>query len=419
MPAEEKVATDLHENQGLGMEMPLAQGELVYNEATNAVEATVDDKSVLTSGAEADRMLAGLNLPPEVAAAIAAATAGIPAVADEISDEEARAFVQARRGAMPFPAAGGHVDEVVRPPNTLPAVLTNSVFDKNSRRFKSAETSQPRWLTIYDLPGYMRDGVRVLGRTIFRSFPCFKKHERAATEAGHEPLGSIRVLAAIQGGGPSTDAELNVMARWVRQNGVVIDHAELEFPLAIEGYRPRVILSATDNQSFLMVEDSRERGAPCDALYIYSWVGGREFYLGAGDGLQQLARMAIREIAARRPDARPEPEALPSIALMATPVIQDATPEERRARVKALPQAPAQANPLPIEIRRSGFRIKDMANPKLLEKDLEDGRLAVVDFSADVAILRIMQDGVEELAASISSASEIEELLAPSPGLRP
>jgi hypothetical protein len=136
------------------------------------------------------------------------------------------------------------------------------------------------WTPLLALPGYADTGrlgvaIRTLGDAIFRALPCFAAMSRAAEENDLDPLGQVQVLSSLS----------------ERQQGVVRDRIEelgrFAFPVRRErmrdlnwlpGYRPDIRICFSEEHSFLTVRERRSAGAPIDADYIYSWMGGVAFY---------------------------------------------------------------------------------------------------------------------------------------------
>lgn len=159
--------------------------------------------------------------------------------------------------------------------------------------------------------GDLGRGQRAMGSMIFQAMPCFTRHTDLSVQQGRDPLGEVQVLANIGGMGPSDQAELDTMARAIRENGVMVDAAEVEFPMVMPGYRPRIILAADIENSYLMVEETTERGGLVNATYIYAWQGGRGFY----DNPE--ARTALAGLHAQANAPRPAPA--PAQAAIAAP----------------------------------------------------------------------------------------------------
>ena len=136
------------------------------------------------------------------------------------------------------------------------------------------------WTPLLALPGYadlgpMGVAIRTLGHAIFRRFPCFAAMTREAEKNGLDPLGQVQVLSSLSR----------------RQQDVVQERLKdldrFAFPVRRErirelnrlpGYRPEIKICFSEEHSFLAVRERRTTGAPVDACYIYSWIGGIAFY---------------------------------------------------------------------------------------------------------------------------------------------
>lgn len=404
-------------------------GEPTVGEVATAAEAT--QRLVRTGAAPAGVVDATLRVAQAVAGA-----------RDVLTDRQAFAMVARRHGDPPTlvdagePMPGG-LDEVDREPNTLPAVLATSIFDYQREARIPRRAADVRWLTVYDLPNYLREGIRALGRAIFQNFGCFEEHERVAAELGEDALGSVKILANINGQGPSRGVELDTVATWIRQNGVPVEATELRLPGTIPGYAPRVILCATDDETFLMVDERRADGAPADALYIYSWRGGRRYYLADANRTERLVRVVALPAPARAvpPPVRPRAMRPPRIqaappaaraevdAFVQSAARVDPTSSEKRAVLAALPQAPAVANStLSADLRRAGFRPFGPQVTPTLRKPLEDGRIAEVVGEPGVSMtqsseltLRILDGDALERDLTISSLADFESAIEAQP----
>lgn len=228
----------------------------------------------------------------------------------------------------------GLVPAVPPPPGTALAV---------QERLPAFVENDVHWLTIAQTPGYLEQMIRRFGREIFRGFPCFAEHERLARAAGHpDPLATIHLIANLGGRGrPSTTQELDTVASWIRQNGTVIRTEEMEFPFAMPGYRPEIVLLVSQDESFLLVRELVERGAPENSTYVYRWDGGVRPYLNArGQGL--LERLAERPAlgAPARPAAAGAPRQVEDLREQLAGAVSRPAPVARRARLAALPVAP-------------------------------------------------------------------------------
>ena len=149
------------------------------------------------------------------------------------------------------------------------------------------------WIPLLALPGYADAGrmgvaIRTLGDAIFRTFPCFTAMTREAEKDGLDPLGQVQVLSSLS----------------ERQQGVVQERIKdldrFAFPVRRErirdlnrlpGYRPEIKICFSEEHSFLVVRERRATGAPVDACYIYSWMGGIAFYRSHPEQIATLRNM--------------------------------------------------------------------------------------------------------------------------------
>lgn len=232
------------------------------------------------------------------------------------------------------PAADGLVPVVPPQPCTALAV---------QEQLPAFVDNEVRWLTIAQTPGYLEQMIRRFGREIFRGFPCFAEHERLARAAGNpDPLATIHLIANLGGrGNPSTAQELDTVASWIRQNGTVIRTEEMEFPFAMPGYRPEIVLLVSQDESFLLVRERVERGAPENSTYVYRWDGGVRPYLNAR-GQNVLDRLAERPaLGAPAREVGAAPRQVEDLRQQLDDAIRRPAPIVRRARLAALPVAPA------------------------------------------------------------------------------
>lgn len=272
--------------------------------------------------------------------------------------------VQVAQAAPAAPGGNRRRDVLAGAPGTMAMALQR-------RQAEAALVDAPgavAWRPLFDLPGYsdpgpMGQAVRSLGRSIFLTMPCFARMQAECRALGRDPLGEVQVMADVGGRGPSTQGQMNAMAVWIRQNGTLIDGAQIAFPDIMPGYRPNIILAATDDESFLMVEETRERGAPMESTFIYSWRGGRQLYLDNPDARASLQRLAgdnpvpvgVRALAAPAPAAHADPvRAIPvEQPRPAAPVEQPRRAPARRAARAVAELPPPVANPeLPPRVQR-------------------------------------------------------------------
>lgn len=337
-PAQTDRPTLERETEGLRIEieMPTSKGELAeapkveerFEEAPRAERPrTAPPRSRRATREEAARGLADVDLDAETTARVGEAmgnairAAGEAGIRDEVDDAAAariagapvqdRVFLEARRAEQigqrhdDNDHADFGPDEAPVPPTTLPAVI---------QMLPAFVDDEIPWLTLAQTPGYLQNAIRALGRSTFRIFPCFLDHERKARAQGcADPMSEITLLANFQGqNGPSRRQDLDRMAQWIAENGNRVEADELEFPGAFPGYHPEIVLLTTEEESFLMVRDTRANGAPIEGIYVYRWNGGAASYR-LQDGRVHLGRLdagpAARQIAGPRDQGRPAPRA--------------------------------------------------------------------------------------------------------------
>ena len=241
---------------------------------------------------------------------------------------------------------------------------------------------QPVWKPIFELPGYgarnaQGQAVRALGRSIFRSFPCFRLMEEECRAAGRDPLGEVQVMFDIGGREPRVREQINAMASWINQNGMAIDAGQIEFPRIMPGYRPEIMLATSRDESFLMVHETPAGGAQMESFYIYTWRGGHEFYNNndqAHNALQNMGGPQSVRLRGQRPEVQP--------ALLASPVReiqeQPANPAQRLAiaapahaqqvEVALLPDAQVAENPPAGQRKDSAVGVSDGTLPERAQK---------------------------------------------------
>lgn len=309
-------------------EIPTSKGEIA--EAPQHAERPADADADETIGAdrgaglrgraatneEARARLGNVQFDAETSERIgemmghAAEQAELHGVRDEIDDDEAMRIaghvdepvMLAARQVEQIPDFNDRNDDFGPPevpvePTTLPAVI---------QTLPAFVNDEITWLKMAQLPGYIVNHIRALGRTTFRAFPCFAEHERKERARGvADPMSTITILANFSGqNGPSARHEVDMMANWIATEGTLVQADVLEFPVAFPGYRPEVVLLVTADDSFLMVRDSRANGAPVEGVYIYHWKGGANVYRLA-DGRVHLGRIDAGPAAQRAQIAAP------------------------------------------------------------------------------------------------------------------
>ena len=135
-------------------------------------------------------------------------------------------------------------DEPTDEPSKLPARLPNKdVLGQGEQR--------PDWLQISQLPGYMQQGIRAMGKTVFGTLTKTK-------------IKDINILVNLQGGGPNTALELNAVAGYARKTADHTRDMQMTFGEMIPDYSPDAKLYVNDEDTHLVIRD--EMGD-----YIYQW----------------------------------------------------------------------------------------------------------------------------------------------------
>ena len=315
----------------------------------------------------------------------------------------------------PVGGAGGVV--VVDPPvdaapGTFLAVLNDEPFDV-----------VPAWLSVHQLPGYGADHIRGLARNVFRSFPCFVEQERHGRLTGRDGLADVGALCGIPGAAVSDMAEIDAAARWIIDNGAVIDAGRMTVA-PIPGYRPRVVLACTEDESLLLVqEDAEARGPVAGGAYVYRWNGGRAFYarnpeaaasvtgmMATTPGAGRRLAAPVRALAAPRGPEGGDGAAAPGRAVV--PRGSDLA-GARRAPLR-VGRAPRKARGLAHEIRDMGFGMEP--GPAGAVLTLVEGDLELVAVPTDdvplprATALEVVatRDGIEVARAECASRAEVE-----------
>ncbi|MFC4236261.1 hypothetical protein ACFOY8_13675 [Thalassospira xianhensis] len=326
---------------------------------------------------------------------------------------------------------------------------------------------EPRWYSLSELPGYMgggrrpggRDnlgeGIRMIGRTIFRAIPCYARMEQICRNDRRDPLGEVRVLANIAGRGPTPEPELRAMVEWVHANGSVVNNSTINFDNLMPGYRPRVILAVGKEDSYLLVQDSRANGAPVEGTYIYTWRGGHAFYQGRELSAQAQERPAIagpaaRDLAvtdnqvaemgqiARAVAAQPEPAAnarprtrrgrKPAVSVFVSEdAIEEIVLNSEADKAEKKQKAERSVPPLKL-LRESGYNVVPSDSGPELRKVLANGTVVVVtpDDGKSLSLSRSFEcrilDGDMVIADTVAlNAGDVEDWVQSetSPGMKP
>src|SRR5271157_3921639 len=166
---------------------------------------------------------------------------------DEISDQEAAERADVDTEFKPAEIMSTPYGEP-KPttPEMLPAVISKALVKSGM----DVANIEPEWHMVKHLPGYLSKPIRAMGRQVFSPFT-------------KTPIEDIQVLADI-GGGPNTEAELNLITKYVSSHGKRNDAMELAFHKVIPGYQADVVIYDCDGCTFFLVKDFAGQ-------YIYSW----------------------------------------------------------------------------------------------------------------------------------------------------
>lgn len=164
------------------------------------------------------------------------------------------------------------VPEPIPPtPQNLPAVIQTAMARTDAEE-PGRPVFNPEWNMVKNLPGYMANPIRALGRMIFSQFT-------------DTPIDQINVMATPI----NTDREVNMMAHWIRRYGIRDDEAEIDFSNIMPGYTADIQLWNSEGYTFLLVKDQMGN-------YIYSWPGGRGVHLDAPVDNPRLNESEVEEV---------------------------------------------------------------------------------------------------------------------------
>lgn len=161
---------------------------------------------------------------------------------DEISDDEARANSN----------FGDDVGEhpIIPTNENLPAIISREISLDGGRII-------PEWTQVKDLPGYMLNAIRAVGRALFREYTNTR-------------IEDIQMLATLPG--MNSETEVKAMMAWVTKNGVPGQKAKI----TLHGQEIEISPWKTDDFSFLLGHDAM-------GYYVYAWVQKNGIRLGAND----------------------------------------------------------------------------------------------------------------------------------------
>lgn len=137
-----------------------------------------------------------------------------------------------------------------RPPGTEVAIRGQDLANRNTQL--STDLTEPNWHKIEDLPGYMKSGIRAIGRAIFGPLT-------------NTDIEDIDVIANVNGSGPNSDEEIRQVGAYLRRHGTRQSETEMDFNRTVlQGYRADCQIWVVDDTEFMTVKDHAGH-------YIYSW----------------------------------------------------------------------------------------------------------------------------------------------------
>lgn len=358
--------------------------------------------------------------------------------------DDGEAEVEAEAFGDEEPRAAAAPTEVYAGPRMSPQMPTEG---QELRVQNNAVGSHVAWRSIYSLPGYgdrgpRGDAIRHLGRTIFRTMATFGYMEEMCRRQGADPLGQIKVISHVQGrSSPADMRQVNETAAWITRNGDVMDAGELDFgqhSRSLAGYRPQIIAAMTDHDSFIMVRETYDTGAPVNATYIYSWKGGKLDLRNRPPGMV-AAPAAARQIAAPQPAARaaaarPAQPAAPQAARpqaarpqTAGPAARPAAPATQSSQGRGVtePRPGAAASKTMFwKAKEAGFDVRPSSEGPCLQRTDGDTTVTLrckgpLMMAKEFEAVRSV-DGVDDDPRPVTPDDDLDELFeAPRPSFRP
>lgn len=245
MPLRRPTATRDISQLGLAQGGSLAQG---YNNYKVQMTPPVGEQATAEQTAESVARYA--NLPDEAQVRALNAISQVT-TRDKITDEEARRIAGGHNRMpggpghrfVPLPAAGNQPET-----RNLPAVVKQELIT-------DAGQIIPQWHVVRNLPAYILEPIRVIGRQALNAF--------TRTE-----IENIVINSTLS----NAEEEVRALARYIAENGVYVRQPDKELmtfagmfnlPDAQE-YLANVRLFQLGEQDFLLVRDNF-------GVYIYSW----------------------------------------------------------------------------------------------------------------------------------------------------
>lgn len=140
-----------------------------------------------------------------------------------------------------------------KPPEMVPTVVvkTTTLATTAEYALRKAGYLVPDFHQVAALPGNIRDQIRQLGRSLFKTMTV-------------TPTNKIFVVANLGGMGPNTDREVQSVANWIRENGDDYGDGSINFDRSIPGYEAETHLYTAAGITWLLVNDFAGQ-------YIYAW----------------------------------------------------------------------------------------------------------------------------------------------------
>ena len=140
------------------------------------------------------------------------------------------------------PVEATDVSTEVLTPEDLPTMISSAMT-------KAGEVV-PEWHMVKNLPGYMQQAIRKLGKMVFAQYT-------------RTPIEKIQVLANLQGNGPNSEREMTAIANWAVENGTQATIGEIDFSV-MPGYKADVAVYNVEGSQLMIVKDAFGQ-------YVYAW----------------------------------------------------------------------------------------------------------------------------------------------------
>jgi hypothetical protein len=142
-------------------------------------------------------------------------------------------------------------EEDLLKPEMLPAVIVTTLATTAQNALRKAGYLVPDFHQVAALPGNIRDQIRQIGRSLFKSMTI-------------TPTNKIFVVANLGGMGPNTNREVQSVANWIRDHGDDFGDGSINFDRSIPGYEAETYMYTAAGIAWLLVRDFA-------GIYIYAW----------------------------------------------------------------------------------------------------------------------------------------------------